>query len=125
MTRRPLLATALALSAAVAGPALAQSAAVEEALNAGAVGEQFDGYLGFPKPPSPALKAEVDAINIKRRQGYTQVAQVKNVPIEAFAASVGCKTLAGIRQGRAYSVAPGAWAVKGAAPVDLPRQCGG
>jgi len=126
MTRAPftaiLLAGALALGAAM--PAAAQmDAEVEAALNAGAVGEQADGYLGFPRAPAGDLKAKVDAINIKRRQGYTQVAQTRNVPIEAFAASIGCRTLAGLRQGRAYSVG-GAWAVKGAGPISLPRQCG-
>lgn len=114
-----------AAALAAGGVALAQGPAVEAALASGAVGEQFDGYLGFAKPPSPELRAEVDAINIKRRQGYTQVAQAKNVPIEAFAASVGCKSLAALKPGRAYAVAPGAWAVKGSAPVTLPPQCGG
>jgi uncharacterized protein len=106
-------------------PAMAQmSAAVEAALDSGAVGEQADGYLGFTRPPAAGLKAEVDAINIKRRQGYTQVAQAKNVPIEAFAASIGCQTLAKLRQGRSYNIG-GAWAVKGNAPIALPAQCGG
>ena len=97
---------------------------VEAALSAGTVGEQADGYLGFARAPAPALKAKVEAINIKRRQGYTQVAQTKNVPIEAFAASIGCHTLAGLKQGRAYNIG-GAWAVKGASPITLPAQCGG
>lgn len=126
MTRRiTTLIAFVALTLGAGGVALAQGSAVEAALNSGAVGEQSDGYLGFPKPPSGDLKAEVEAINIKRRQGYTQVAQAKNVPIEAFATSIGCKTLAAIRPGRAYSVAPGVWAVKGAAPVSLPSSCGG
>ena len=77
----------------------------KRAIASGAVGEQADGYLGFPKPPAASLKAKVDAINIKRREGYTQVAQAKNVPIEAFAASIGCKTLAALKSGRSYSVA--------------------
>ncbi len=114
-----------ALTLGGAGAALAQGGAVEAALNSGAVGEQSDGYLGFTRGSSGDLKAEVEAINIKRRQGYTQVAQARNVPIEAFATSIGCKTLTAIRPGRAYSVAPGVWAVKGAAPVSLPPQCGG
>ena len=89
--RTPFLIAALTgLSLFAAAPALAQmDAEVEAALNAGTVGEQADGYLGFARPPSGGLKAKVDAINIKRRQGYTQVAQSKNVPIEAFAASIG------------------------------------
>ncbi|MGN6122056.1 MAG: YdbL family protein [Sphingomonas oligoaromativorans] len=116
----------LALALGGSTVALAQmDAEVEAAMASGAVGEQADGYLGFAKPPSAGVKAKVDAINIKRREGYTQVAQSKNVPIEAFAASIGCKTLAGLKPGRSYSVAKGVWATKGAAPVQLPSQCGG
>jgi len=124
--RTPFLIAALTgLSLLAAAPAAAQmDSEVEAALNAGTVGEQADGYLGFARPPSAGLKAKVDAINIKRRQGYTQVAQSKNVPIEAFAASIGCHTLSVLKQGRAYNIG-GAWAVKGAAPIQLPSQCGG
>jgi uncharacterized protein len=124
--RASVLVAALAgLSLLVSAPALAQmSASVEAALASGAVGEQADGYLGFARPPAPALKAEVDAINIKRRQGYTQIAQAKNVPIEAFAVSIGCQTLAKLKPGRSYNIG-GAWAVKGDAPIALPAQCGG
>jgi uncharacterized protein YdbL (DUF1318 family) len=130
MTRFPLiLARSLAswfVGAAmlVAMPAAAQmDGEVEVALDAGAVGEQADGYLGFARAPAAALKAKVEAINIKRRQGYTQIAQGKNVPIEAFAASIGCHSLAVLKPGRAYNIG-GAWAVKGTAPITLPPQCG-
>jgi uncharacterized protein YdbL (DUF1318 family) len=117
---------ALALAIGGSTAALAQmDGEVEGALSSGAVGEQSDGYLGFAKAPPSDLKAKVDAINIKRREGYTQIAQAKNVPIEAFAVSIACKTLAGTKPGRSYSVARGVWAVKGAAPVTLPPQCGG
>jgi len=123
--RTMMIAALTGLSLLAAMPAAAQmSASVEAALASGAVGEQADGYLGFARPPAAALKAEVDAINIKRRQGYTQVAQTKNVPIEAFAVSIGCTTLAKLKPGRAYNVG-GAWAVKGNAPIALPSQCGG
>jgi uncharacterized protein YdbL (DUF1318 family) len=129
MTRTSRLAyalTGLALALGSAGAAIAQSdPGVEAALASGAVGEQSDGYLGFAKPPAGDLKAKVDAINIKRRQVYTGLSQTKSVPIEAVAASVGCKTLSGTKPGRSYSVARGVWAVKGAAPVALPPQCGG
>ena len=126
MTRKLLtLAALISLPLLAIGPARAQmDAEVEAALDAGAVGEQADGYLGFARAAAPGLKAKVDAINIKRRQGYTQVAQAKNVPIEAFAASIGCHTLAGLKPGRAYNIG-GAWAVKGTAPITLPAQCGG
>ena len=116
-----LLAATMALAPTAAS---AQAADVEGAISAGAVGEQADGYLGFPRAPSPPLRAAVEAINIKRREGYTQVAQSRNVPIEAFAASIGCKTLAGLRTGRSYSVARGIWSVKADGPIALPAQCG-
>ena len=111
---------ALALAAG-GGTAADAQAGVEDAIAAGAVGEQADGYLGFPRAPSAELRAEVDAINIKRREGYTQVAQSRNVPIEVFAASIGCKTLVGLRTGRAYSIG-GALHRPGA--IRLPQQCG-
>ena len=129
MTRRSKIALALAgLALAMGGAtvALAQmDGEVEAAMASGTVGEQADGYLGFAKAPGGTLKAKVDAINIKRREAYTKVAQTKNVPIEAFAASIGCQTLGGLKSGRVYSVAKGVWATKGAAPVQLPSQCGG
>ena len=123
---RLAFAAAAGLALLTAVPASAQmDAEVEAAMTAGVVGEQADGYLGFVSAPSPAVKAKVDAINIKRREGYTQVAQAKNVPIEAFAVSIGCKTLGSLKAGRAYSVARGVWAVKTGAPIALPSQCGG
>jgi uncharacterized protein YdbL (DUF1318 family) len=126
MMRKLLPFAALAsISLLAIAPARAQmDNEVEAELDAGSVGEQADGYLGFPKAPAAGLKAKVEAINIKRRQGYTQVAQAKNVPIEAFAVSIGCHTLAGLKPGRSYNVS-GAWAVRGAAPITLPSQCGG
>lgn len=125
MTRLSPLILGIALVLAPATASFAQSGEVASAIASGEVGEQADGYLGFVKAPSGNLKAEVDAINIKRREAYTQVAQTKNVPIEAFAASIGCTTLSGLKSGRSYSVARGVWATKGAAPVSLPPQCGG
>jgi uncharacterized protein YdbL (DUF1318 family) len=126
MTMRSLIRVAaiLGIGLSAAPVALAQTSGdVEAALSAGTVGEQADGYLGFTRPPSRELKAEVDAINIKRRLGYTQIAQSKNVPIEAFAVSIGCHTLATLRQGRAYNIG-GVWAIKGPGPIVLPSQCG-
>ena len=124
--RKPFSIAAAALAVlALAAPVAAQmDGEVESALEGGAVGEQADGYLGFARAPAPGLKAKVEAINIKRREGYTKVAQAKSVPIEAFAASIGCHTLASLKSGRAYNIG-GAWAVKGAAPISLPPQCGG
>ena len=125
MNRLSHMIIGIALAIVPTAATFAQSGEVAAAIASGEVGEQADGYLGFVRAPAPGLKAKVDAINIKRREAYTQVAQTKNVPIEAFAASIGCTTLAGLKPGRAYSVARGVWATKGAQPVALPAQCGG
>ena len=124
MTRNPILAAVTLVTFGLSGAALAQGGAIAAGLESGAIGEQVDGYLGFPKPPAGAVKALVYALNITPRQVYTQAAQAKNVSIEEFATSAGCNTLAKLRDGRAYSVAPGVWAVKDAGPAKLPATCG-
>ena len=94
MTRKfAIIAAVLALSTGVAGVALAQAANVAAALNAGTVGEQADGYLGVRGAVSPAVKAEVEAINIKRRAAYTNLAAQRGVTVKDVAAAVGCATL--------------------------------
>jgi uncharacterized protein YdbL (DUF1318 family) len=126
MSKMAIVLSSVSLVLGGATAALAQmDSEVESAVASGSVGEQADGYLGFAKAPGATLKAKVDAINIKRREVYTNTAQAKNVPIEAVAASIGCNTLGSLKAGRVYSVSKGVWATKGAAPIALPSQCGG
>lgn len=119
----------LTLTAAVlamaGGFATAQSTGmVSAALADGRVGEQADGYLGFRSPPTGDLRDEVDAINIKRRAAYTQLASQRRVTVKDVAATVGCETLASrVAQGRAYLLPDGVWRVKTAAPIQLPDYC--
>ena len=116
-----------ALLLAGAGLAIAQSAGlVSEALADGSVGEQADGYLGIRGSASSELRAEVDAINIKRRAAYTQRAAQKGATVKEVAAAVGCETLATrVANGRAYLLPDGVWRVKGATPISLPTYCAG
>lgn len=119
------LGTGLMLAAGVATLAVAQSASlVSAALAEGSVGEQADGYLGIKGTATAALRAEVDAINIKRRAAYTQLAAQRGVTIKDVAAAIGCETLtARVATGRAYLLTDGVWRVKGAAPIALPAYC--
>ncbi len=116
-----------ALLLAGAGLAIAQSAGlVSGALADGSVGEQADGYLGIKGSASGELRAEVDAINIKRRAAYTQRAAQKGATVKEVAAAVGCETLATrVASGRAYLLPDGVWRVKGTAPISLPAYCAG
>jgi uncharacterized protein len=119
-----LIATGLTL-AGVATFAVAQSATlISAALSEGTVGEQADGYLGIRGPSTSALRAEVDALNIKRRAAYTSLAEQRGVTIKDVAAATGCETLAKrVAPGRAYLMPDGVWRVRSAAPIELPSYC--
>ena len=109
----------------IAGAAYAQASGslVSAALSEGTVGEQADGYLGLRGQASGALRAEVDAINIKRRAAYTSLAAQRGVTVKDVAATVGCETLASrVAAGRAYQLPDGVWRVK-SGPITLPAYC--
>ena len=110
----------------VAGVALAQTGAVAAAIDAGKVGEQADGYLGVRGGVAPAIDDEVDAINIKRRKAYTDLAGQRGVTVQDVAATVGCTTLrTRVAAGKAYRLRDGVWRVReGGAPIALPDYCG-
>jgi uncharacterized protein len=128
MSRSKLIAVAavgLALAAGAVSIARAQVSAVAAAIDAGTVGEQADGYLGIRGTVSAAIRSEVEAINIKRRAGYTQLAEQRGVTVKDVAAAVGCKTLANrVGAGEAYMLRDGVWRVRnGNTPIDLPDYC--
>jgi uncharacterized protein YdbL (DUF1318 family) len=129
MSRRAkiILGLGLALTAVVGGATIAaaqETAVVASARSAGLIGEQSDGYLGFVKSPSADLKAAVDAINIKRRAIYTDIAAKQGATVQEVAAARGCDQLAKrVAPGEWYSIG-GAWAQRGSAPIALPAVCG-
>lgn len=127
MTRKTKIITAaLAIAVAMGAGAIAtaQTGGVSAALAAGTVGEQADGYLGIRGTVSQAVRDEVDAINIKRRAAYTQLAQQRGVTIKEVAAAIGCETLAGrVATGRAYLLPDGVWRTKSSDPIALPGYC--
>jgi uncharacterized protein len=115
----------MAAFAVAAGIAVAQTTSlIPAALSEGLVGEQADGYLGARGTISGALKAEVDALNIKRRAAYTSLAEQRGVTIKDVAVATGCETLTKrVATGRAYLLPDGVWRVKSAAPIELPGYC--
>ncbi len=99
----------------LAVPASAQIAsAITEARSAGQVGERFDGYLGFAVPPSPALRQQVNAINIKRRALYSGLARQRGVAPDDVGITAGCSLLARVAVGEAYQLGDGKWYRRGA-----------
>ncbi len=127
---RTIAALFVTAALAVAAPAFAQNAAqnpdVSAALAAAKIGEQADGYLGVRSAVPVNVKAEVEAINIKRRDFYTTRADQLNVLPREYAATIGCETLEKrVAPGRAYLLRDGVWRVReGTAPIALPDYCG-
>ena len=126
MNAKPLI-TAFLLAAGVvsAGVALAQGSELAAAIDAGQVGEQADGFLGVRGTVPDKIRAEMEAINIKRRAAYTDLAGQRGVTVKDVAAAVGCTTLkTRVGPGEAYQLRDGVWRVRqGSTPIPLPDYC--
>jgi len=114
----------IAVALVAAAPVLAADPLVEQAIAGGAVGEQWDGYLGFVSPPPGDLKAAVDAINIKRRAAYTQIAAARNVTVDQFAQTTGCSLLRAVKPGQAYKLRDAGWRKRVGGEAITPDYCG-
>ena len=125
----PMLMGAFLLAAALALPAHAQAAdaVVAQARAAGQVGEQADGYLGYPSGAqvSADLRAHVDQINIRRRALYTSRASERNVSVNEMAAAVACEIFDGrIAIGERYRDESSQWRQRTASQaVAMPSFC--
>jgi uncharacterized protein YdbL (DUF1318 family) len=100
---------AVLATAALAGPALAQTPAVDAARATGAVGERSDGYVGITAPVSAAVRSQVAAINIRRRSLYSNLAARKGASPQDVGVTAGCQLLARIGVGQSYLLADGVW----------------
>jgi len=124
MRRAALLAVGMAL--ALAAPLAAQnSPTVAAGLASGVIGERFDGYLGYVRSVSPALSRQVDAINIRRRTLYSNLAARRGVSPGDVGITAACSLLSRVDVGQAYMLGDGKWRRRApgqAAPV--PDYCG-
>ena len=122
MTKRAKMILGLALLFG-GGAVLAQTPGVSGAIAAAQVGERADGYLGVRTAVTPAVRGEVEQINIKRRALYTQLAQQRGVAVEAIAAATACQAMKRVGVGQAYNLG-GDWMVRGAGdPAPQPTNC--
>ncbi|MGZ8998270.1 MAG: YdbL family protein [Allosphingosinicella sp.] len=131
MNRRTKLMIAAALGAALmvggASVASAMQADASASLRAsGQAGEQADGYLGIVGSPNAALRAQVDAVNIKRRAYYTDLAAKRGAKIEEVAATTGCELFRSkVGAGQYFRLPDGIWRQRdGSTPIPLPGYCG-
>ena len=131
MNRRTklILAAGLGLAAVVGGAGVASAMFQDASASlraSGKVGEQSDGYLGVVGSADASLRAQVDAVNIKRRAYYTELAGKRGAKIEEVAAATACEIFASrVGPGQYYRLADGVWRQRdGSAPVPRPSYCG-
>lgn len=116
----PLIAVALLAASAAAQP----FSVVESAIAAGQAGERFDGYMGVVGPGSPQLTRQIQAINIRRRNLYIELASRRNVTPEIVGLATACELLARIPVGEAYLLNDGAWRRRAPGqPPPVPDRC--
>jgi uncharacterized protein YdbL (DUF1318 family) len=122
MTRAAILLVALLAPPAAA---IAQTAAVDAARSAGVVGERFDGYIGFASAPSETVRAQVSAINIRRRALYSNLAARKGASPGEVGVTAACQLLGRVPVGGAYMLGDGVWRRRAAGqPAPVPDYCG-
>lgn len=116
-----ILMAALSLAAA---PAMAQPA-IAQARAAGQVGERYDGYLGLAQPAAAVVRSQVNAVNIKRRALYSQLAARRGVAPGDVGVTAGCELLGRVAVGEQYMLADGVWRRRAARqPAPVPDYCG-
>jgi uncharacterized protein YdbL (DUF1318 family) len=116
---RAYLFAALLLAAA---PAAAQP--LPNAIAVGTVGERFDGYMGFAAAPAADVRRQVNAINIKRRNLYIQLASGKNATAELVGLTTACELFSKLAVGQAYLLQDGVWRRRAAGqPAPQPQHC--
>ena len=98
-----MLLAAMPVAAENANPAYAAARA------AGQVGEQVDGYLGFPSSPSADVRRTADDVNIKRRAIYAERAGVNHSTVEEYAFTTGCRLILKTKPGEKYQAPDATW----------------
>lgn len=98
--------------------------AYQNARETGLVGEKADGYLGFAVPPSAAIRALVEDINIKRKAAYSKEALTNGATVEEMALRSGCRLIAERTvAGEKYQTPSGQWMTRDANPPVIDSRC--
>jgi len=122
---KPLRSLFIAIAAFSAAPAAAQSPLVAQAIQAGQVGERYDGYMGFVTTHSPQLRRQVNAINLRRRNLYIGLSTRRNVSPQLVGMATACQLFSQLAVGESYMLSEGAWRRRAAGrSVPLPDYCG-
>ena len=126
MKTKTILTTAAAIGLVTLGATAAfaqRDPAYAAARSAGQIGEQPDGYIGVVGAATPALRALVGDINIKRKAAYTQKASASDATVEQMAFTSGCNLIASTSAGEKYQTPSGVWKTRTAAAPERDSRC--
>ena len=65
--------------------------------------------MGYAAAPSATLRSQVEAVNIRRRALYSNLAARKGVSPQEVGITAGCQLLARVGIGQAYMLSDGVW----------------
>jgi uncharacterized protein len=101
---------------ATAASAVDNNGPIDTAMNAGTIGEQADGYLGFVRTPTPAqadLQRRVNEVNIRRRGVYIQVARESGETVDRVALLQALRQITKAPAGEYFQDLADTWCAKG------------
>lgn len=100
----------LALATIVGRAQDAHAGQLDDAKDAGQIGERPDGYVAAVGPnPSADIEALVETVNDKRRLAYAKIAASEKVPIEQVGALAAEKIKAQAPAGHYFMTSDGRW----------------
>ena len=108
----------------LAAPAETQTQSLSAAIVSGQVGERYDGYMGLSAPAPDEVRREVNAINIRRRNLYIELASRRNVTAQVVGLETACQLFARLPVGEAYMAGDGSWRRRmPGQPAPVPDYC--
>jgi uncharacterized protein len=116
--KKSIFAAIVAVGALIATSASAvdQGGPIDQAMGAGVVGEQADGYLGFIRTPTTGqadLQRRVNEVNIRRRGIYIQVARDSGETLDSAALIQALRQITKTPAGQYFKDSTDTWCVKG------------
>lgn len=114
-----------AVLAVIAAPVAvsAQELTYKSAKSAGIIGEKPDGYLEVVGSGSAEVRKLVNAVNIKRKAKYTELASQKGVTVQDIAFTTGCNLIEQTEPGEKYLSPNGEWQTRNDTPPQRDARC--
>ena len=85
---------------------------LSDAKQAGLIGEQANGYIGFVTDVSADIKSLVKSVNAKRKVLYIKIAKDKKLPLSEVTKIGGAQTIAKTKSGNYIMKAGSGWTKK-------------